>query len=113
MSAGRTCPLSYRYGSHVFHSSTSVDTDTLYIVGGLYGNEAALATVVTMFAAEPGRKHMIFNGDFNWFNVDDDSFRRINETVLSFDATRGNVETELAPRDGTQPDAGCGCGDPD
>ena len=113
MTAGRSCPLSYRYGPAVFNRPASVDTDTLYVVGGLYGNVAALATVVAMFEAEPGRKHLIFNGDFNWFNVDDDSFQRINETVLSFDATRGNVETELDPGGEADADTGCGCSYPD
>ncbi|WP_151638697.1 hypothetical protein [Noviherbaspirillum aerium] len=28
-------------------------------------------------------KHLTFNGDFNWFNIDDASFARINETVSS------------------------------
>lgn len=112
MSAGRSCPLSYRYAPSVFRQPASVETDVLYVVGGLYGNEMALARVLDMFAAERGAKHLLFNGDFNWFNVNDDSFRRINETVLSFDATRGNAETELDTATADS-QTGCGCGYPE
>ncbi|MDO8300448.1 hypothetical protein [Lacisediminimonas sp.] len=112
MSAGRSCPLSYRYAPEVFAAAASASTDTLYVVGGLYGNEQALESVLDMFAAEPGRKHLVFNGDFNWFNVAPASFARINERVLAFDALRGNVETELGPLPGGE-QAGCGCGYPD
>ena len=53
---------------------------------------------------------MVFNGDFNWFNVDQDGFESVNRTVLGHIALRGNVETELAADDAS---AGCGCGYPD
>lgn len=113
MSAGRNCPLSYHYAPQSLQGTASVHTETLYVVGGLYGNEAALSTVLDAYAAETGPKHLIFNGDFNWFDIDPASFSRINRTVLSYDATRGNVETELAPCDPALRDAGCGCGYPD
>ena len=113
MNAGRSCPLSYRYSPSVFCSDATLTADTLYVVGGLYGNEAALDAVLQMFDAERGRKQLIFNGDFNWFNISPDRFRRINETVLSFNAIRGNVETELMSTDVGANDAGCGCTYPD
>ena len=69
MSAGRTCPLSYRYAPDVMRAEPALRTETLYVVGGLYGNEPALESVVRMFDAEPGPKHLIFNGDFNWFDI--------------------------------------------
>lgn len=112
MSAGRSCPLSYRYTPDFLRVPASFRTDTLYVVGGLYGNEQALATVLQMFAAERGSKRLLFNGDFNWFNVAPASFQRINQTVLSFDAIRGNVETELGPKF-SGGDSGCGCAYPD
>ena len=87
-------------------------TDTLYVVGGLYGNEPALDEVITMFERERGTKHLVFNGDFNWFNIAPERFRRVNEWVLAYDAVRGNVETELARTIGNA-EAGCGCGYPD
>jgi len=113
MSAGRNCPLSYRYSPSALRVEPALPADTLYVVGGLYGNEPALAATLRMFAAEAGRKHLVFNGDFNWFDIEPGSYRRINETVLSFDAIRGNVETEL-PGDASELETfGCGCGYPD
>ena len=85
-------------------------TDTLWIAGGLYGNPEALDTLLGLFESEPGDKALVFNGDFHWFDVDRADFARINAGVLPHQATRGNVETELAfPSPGT----GCGCGYPD
>lgn len=107
---GRSCPLGYRYSPGELARAQPLSTATLYVVGGLYGNEPALQTVLSLFAREPEPKHLLFNGDFNWFNVDRDRFCRINRTVLAYDALRGNVETELA---GANPEAGCGCAYPE
>ena len=82
------------------------------MVGGLYGNESALAEVLRLFEAEKGRKRLIFNGDFHWFDIDPARFERIQQAVLAHTAVRGNVETELAnPLPNTQAD--CGCAYPD
>ena len=115
--AGRSCPLHYRYAPTVFHASAAHSCEVLYVVGGLYGNEQALARVLELFAAEPGPKQLVFNGDFNWFNIAPQAFERVNTAVLDHLATRGNVETELQPQ-GNAPhdednDAGCGCAYPD
>ncbi|HEV8551824.1 MAG TPA: metallophosphoesterase family protein [Casimicrobiaceae bacterium] len=112
MTAGRTCPLDYRYDASIFREHASLATDTLYVVGGLYGNEPALDEIITMFDGERGTKHLVFNGDFNWFNIAPERFRRVNESVLAHDAIRGNVETELG-RTAVIAEAGCGCGYPD
>lgn len=116
-SAGRSCPLHYRYSPAVFAPPAQHRCEVLYVVGGLYGNGPALESVLRLFAREAGPKRLVFNGDFNWFNVDSAAFERVNQTVLAFDATRGNVETELAasrPTDNAQQgDAGCGCAYPD
>ncbi|MBL8517349.1 MAG: hypothetical protein JNM76_10330 [Betaproteobacteria bacterium] len=106
---GRTCPLSYRYSPTVFDRAPDIAADTLYVIGGLYGNPFALAAVLTLAAREPTPPMLVFNGDFNWFDIDPDMFRAVNEAVLSHVALRGNVETELAADD----DQGCGCGYPD
>ncbi len=117
--AGRSCPLHYRYAPSTLAVPASHSCDVLYVVGGLYGNEVALARVLDMFDAETGDKRLVFNGDFNWFNVAPDAFDRVNRTVLQHLATRGNVETELASSlDATGElsglaDAGCGCAYPD
>ena len=97
--AGRSCPLHYRYRPAVFARPAEFACDVLYVVGGLYGNRPALASVLELAAAEPGRTAVVFNGDFNWFNVDQDGFESVNRTVLGHIALRGNVETELAADD--------------
>ena len=112
---GRSCPLHYRYAPSVFARPADPGCealDVLYVVGGLYGHAGALAQVVAMFAGESGCKRLVFNGDFNWFNVKPAAFQALNATVLGFDALRGNVETELADPGATF-DTGCGCAYPD
>jgi predicted phosphodiesterase len=107
---GRSCPTSYRYGPRALRTGPSLEVDSVWIAGGLYGNPFALAALVEAYEGERGAKALVFNGDFHWFDVDAADFGRINDAVLAFHATRGNVETELAtPQDG----AGCGCGYPE
>jgi hypothetical protein len=111
---GRSCPLHYRYSPSVFATPAAPgfdDCEVLYVVGGLYGNEAALDRVLELFDRERGRKRLVFNGDFHWFDVDPESFARVQRQVLAFDAIRGNVETELSA-DADDEDAGCGCAYP-
>ena len=112
---GRSCPLHYRYRPEVFRTEAAAELqglEVLYVVGGLYGNELALARVLDLFDRERGRKRLVFNGDFHWFDADAAMFGRVQQAVLAHQALRGNVETELsAPAaDG---DAGCGCAYPD
>jgi hypothetical protein len=107
--AGRSCPLRYRYGAEALAGLPAGSAETLYVVGSLYGNLPALETIEAMAAAEPGPVNIVFNGDFNWFNVDDAGFGEINRRVLAHQATLGNVEAEL----GVAGDAaGCGCAYP-
>jgi hypothetical protein len=107
---GRSCPLSYRYPPPSITARPSLSVETLWVAGGLYGNPLALDALLAAYAADPGSKALVFNGDFHWFDVDPADFRRVSETVLGFHALRGNVETELAA---PEEDAGCGCGYPD
>jgi predicted phosphodiesterase len=107
---GRGCPLTYRYAPASLAREPELVADTLYVAGGLYGNRPALASILELAAAETGRTAVVFNGDFNWFNVDAEGFDSINRAVLEHVALRGNVETELAGNDDA---AGCGCGYPD
>lgn len=107
---GRVCPLRYRYGARALAHAEPRRADTLYVIGGLYGNVPALDAVERMARAEAAAPTLCFNGDFNWFNVADRDFADINLRVLANDAILGNVEAELdAPAD----DAGCGCAYPD
>jgi len=102
--------LRYRYGPGAIAKVRERSAETLYVIGGLYGNAPALAAIDAMVAAEPGPIRLCFNGDFNWFNVDDAGFRGINERVLAHDAILGNVEAELGE---PSADAGCGCAYPE
>lgn len=93
MTEGRSCPLDYRYHpAALCENVTQVDEDVLYIIGGLYGNPFALDEIENMARAEEhqGRRvKLVFNGDFNWFNVSDELFRDINNRVLSHTASLG------------------------
>ena len=109
-SPGRSCPLHYRYAPETLDRAPEIHADTLYVIGGLYGNLAALSAVQALARCEPTPPQFVFNGDFNWFNVDPGAFRRINESVLNHVAMRGNVETEIA---GSDTGAGCGCAYPE
>jgi len=107
---GRSCPASYRYDMQALGRAPSLTVDSLWVAGGLYGNPLALAALLDAYDGDAGPKALVFNGDFHWFDVDTEDFAQINRAVLSFRATRGNVETELAT---PTADAGCGCGYPD
>lgn len=107
---GRVCPLRYRYGAGALASAETRQAQTLYVVGGLYGNVHALDTVECMALGEAAEPTVCFNGDFNWFNIADGSFEEINRRVLSHHAILGNVEAEF---DGTSDAAGCGCAYPE
>src|SRR3989442_2136023 len=62
--AGRMCPADYRYPPSVFDRPPELTTDVIYVVGGLYGNLAALDAVERLAAQE--RAIVVFNGDFHW-----------------------------------------------
>lgn len=107
---GRVCPLRYRYGASAMATLEPRTAQTLYVVGGLYGNVPALDAIEQMAAAETTAPTLCFNGDFNWFNIDNRQFSEINRRVLAHDAIVGNVEAEF---DAASDDAGCGCAYPD
>ena len=107
---GRSCPLHYRYQPADLARAPDFGAETLYVAGGLYGNRPALAALVALAARETAPPVIVFNGDFNWFNVDADGFETVNHEVLRLRALRGNVETEIAGEDTA---AGCGCGYPE
>jgi hypothetical protein len=108
---GRSCPLAYRYQPEALARPAELDAETLYVVGGLYGNPAALQAVLERAEREPGGPAtLVFNGDVHWLDVDPEDFEAISETALAHHATRGNVEAELAATDDA---AGCGCAYPD
>lgn len=136
---GRSCPLHYRYRPDSFARPAELAADTIYVVGGLYGNRPALQALLALFDAEAGHallgdgkgwavpgatanlaaagrphatKALVFNGDFHWFDTDPQAFAQITQNVLAHHAIRGNVETELGATDDAD-DAGCGCAYPE
>ena len=109
--AGRVCPRDYTYAPEVFARAADFSAETLYVVGGLYGNLAALDAIEAMAAREHTRPEIVFNGDFHWFDAEPTWFAAIERRVASHRALRGNVETEIA-RD-SDIGAGCGCAYPE
>src|SRR5689334_23228841 len=87
---GRNCPLHYRYAPADLARAADFSVETLYVIGGLYGNGPALEAVLALAAQEITPVTLCFNGDFNWFDIDDAGFRAINNEVLRHHALRGN-----------------------
>jgi hypothetical protein len=107
---GRACPPHYGYSPRVFARPPEIATDTLYVIGGLYGNPYALDAIDAMAAAEVVTPKRVFNGDFHWFDAEPALFGAVQRRVLEHVALRGNVETEVASDDDA---AGCGCAYPE
>jgi hypothetical protein len=110
LTAGRICPPHYGYSPRVFARAADLETDTLYVIGGLYGNALALDAIERMAATERGGAQLVFNGDFHWFDAQPALFGEVQRRVLAHSALRGNVETEIAGNDDA---AGCGCAYPE
>jgi hypothetical protein len=103
---GRVCPRDYLTGPAAFARAPDIVAETLYVVGGLYGNSFALDTIEAMAAAEPVPAAIVCNGDAHWFDAEPERFRQLDARLARYPAIAGNVEFELA-RDR---DAGAGCG---
>ena len=108
---GRFCPADYRYSPASFARAPDFAADTLYVVGGLYGNVRALDAIEELASCEVGPLDIVFNGDFHWFDATSERFAEVSRRVFAHRALRGNVETELARADDAG--AGCGCAYPD
>jgi hypothetical protein len=107
---GRSCPPYYGYSPKVFARAADVESETIYVIGGLYGNSVALDAIEAAAAHETLSPQLIFNGDFHWFDADPALFADVQRRVLTHAALRGNVETEIA---GEASEAGCGCAYPE
>ena len=114
---GRACPLAYRYSlAQLAQVKPTVGVQTAYVVGGLYGNvnaqQAVFALADREAAATGVRPLLCWNGDFNFFNGNEDLFLGINSAIMADPhsiATAGNIEREVSADGG---DGGCGCGYP-
>ena len=49
---GRVCPLRYRYGPGAIAGAEVRPAQTLYVIGGLYGNVLRVAPPLSLTAAE-------------------------------------------------------------
>ena len=81
------------------------------MVGGLYGNLAALEAIEALAAKESTPPTIVFNGDYHWFDAEPTWFAAIERGVAPHRALRGNVESEVARA--SDIGAGCGCAYPD
>lgn len=110
---GRVCPLHYQTCPGDVREAPRSQCSTAYLVGGLYGNDAALEAIQALahreVAAGLPEPLLVFNGDFHWLDAEPERFRHIQQTVLDSAALLGNVEAELAQ---PTPGSGCGCAYP-
>jgi hypothetical protein len=105
------CPTDYRYSPAILNRASDVSADILYVVGGLYGNLAALKKIEWLACRERQPVTIVFNGDFHWFDAEPEWFAAIEKGVARHRAIRGNVETEIARAGDIG--AGCGCAYPE
>jgi hypothetical protein len=105
------CPTDYRYSPTILNRAPDFTADTLYVVGGLYGNLAALKKIEWLACRERQPVTIVFNGDFHWFDAEPEWFAAIAKGVARHRTIRGNVETEIARAGDIG--AGCGCAYPE
>jgi hypothetical protein len=132
LTAGRVCPLAYRYRSSAVRAAAVHAARSAYVVGGLYGNTEALDAVLGLADAEQQatgqRPLLVFNGDWNWFNTGHAELLHVNRVIREecemgrAVATAGNIEMELGVAQASldrgaasaaPADAGCGCAYPE
>ena len=95
------CPVDYALS---FNVAPTLRCDTLYVVGGVYGNVEALEALKRIIEPEA---LVVLNGDIHWFDASVERFLRIEEEIAPFIALNGNVEMELSRE--VKSGAGCGC----
>ena len=111
MKPGRICPTDYHIDPEVFRRDPDFVAETLYVIGGLYGNAFALDAIEAMAATEPGPVTIVVNGDAHWFDAELHTFRSLDARLARYPAICGNVELELART--ADIGAGCGCAYPE
>lgn len=110
---GRTCPPHFRYDAGELRPAVTVEADTVYVAGGLYGNLGALDALEALAQADRAsgqRVAAVLNGDFHWFDADPAWFAEVNRRCLAHTPAAGNVELELAAPSAS---VGCACGYPE
>ena len=108
MEKGRNCSLEYILQKNWAADVKMIESDVIYIVGGLYGNRYALEIINKM--AQDENAKIVFNGDMHWFDVKKEDFLRIEELSKEGIKLLGNVEFELLNNTSS---LGCGCNYPE
>lgn len=108
--AGRVGADDYAIDAAEWDKAPFATCDTLYCVGGLYGNIEAMKTVVGMVGEEKGDVLVVLNGDYHWFDGELGSFLEIERLVAPYVPMNGNVELELSRAEACG--VGCGCSYP-
>lgn len=103
---GRVCPQDYRLPSGLFSADPLLCCETLYVVGGLYGNAFALTALDCLVGEESEDSLVLLNGDMHWFDRSLEDFKAIERRTAAYVRLAGNVERELCRRQ----DLGVGCG---
>eukprot|EP00638_Chattonella_subsalsa_P013378 CAMPEP_0117803762 /NCGR_PEP_ID=MMETSP0948-20121206/16647_1 /TAXON_ID=44440 /ORGANISM="Chattonella subsalsa, Strain CCMP2191" /LENGTH=365 /DNA_ID=CAMNT_0005637071 /DNA_START=6 /DNA_END=1100 /DNA_ORIENTATION=- len=115
VSSGRSCPLSYRYTpSSLQTNHLTLNSEIIYVIGGLYGNPIALEHILENIAAREERKPLlVFNGDFNFFNCQIDGWNLVNHVIQENGiAIKGNVEDVVSKKTEKDFAEDCGCAYP-
>ncbi len=90
----------------------ALECDVLYCVGGVYGNLFAVRALPALVEGEAScdTVAVAYNGDYHWFDADEESFREVERLVQGAVVLNGNVEIELSRAESCG--VGCGCSYP-
>ncbi|CZE46690.1 hypothetical protein [Campylobacter geochelonis] len=88
-----------------FNPTFELESDEIYIAGGVYGNPFALQKLSEI---SNGAK-VVLNGDLHWFDATKESFLKTEYLAQEFICLNGNVELELAKNSLET----CGCNYPE
>jgi hypothetical protein len=93
-----------------FRRAADLTAQTIYVVGGLYGNAFALDAVEALASAEEAPVQLVFNGDAHWFDAEQGAFAALDSRLARYLGIAGNIELEIARS--LDVGAGCGCAYP-
>jgi hypothetical protein len=105
------CPLDYYYDPALFARAPDFTAEVLYVVGGLYGNLAAIDALETLVLAEYAPVTLYLTETFTGLMLIINGSTKLKLAFRRHCALRGNVENEICrTRD---VGAGCGCAEGD
>ncbi|MGE3993293.1 hypothetical protein [Pseudorhodoplanes sp.] len=107
---GRSCPADYATNPADLRRAADITAQSIYVVGGLYGNAFALDAIEALASAEKTTVQLVFNGDAHWFDAEHDIFADLDRRMEQYPSIAGNIEMEIARN--RDVGAGCGCAYP-